>query len=146
VQTVRPGIVLRVHVLPPSSEEATRSLRADAGPTSCFQVATRLRGLSGLTVIAGSSSWSVMVVSSKRAPGQPAAKGLGPEITRRSLTLYGSASLAAASDVFASSATATAKRNLTLIIHLPARPLRACGRFRLVAWAAAIVGFGVRYR
>ena len=45
------------------------------------------RGLSGLTVIAGSSSWPVIFVSSRKPPGQPAAKGLGPEIAFRSFTL-----------------------------------------------------------
>ena len=40
VHLVSPGIVLRVHVLPPSREEPTRSLRDWSGPTSCFQVAT----------------------------------------------------------------------------------------------------------
>jgi hypothetical protein len=39
VQTVRPGIVPRFHVFPPSSEEATRSVRVELGPTSCFQAA-----------------------------------------------------------------------------------------------------------
>jgi hypothetical protein len=81
--------VRRVQVLPPSAEVATRSLRDARGPTSCFQVATRLRGLVGLTVTIGSSSYPVMAVSSKRAPGQPAANGLGPEITRSCFTLYG---------------------------------------------------------
>src|SRR3954447_17781800 len=66
-----------------------RSLRVESGPTSCFQAAMRLRGLAGLTVIIGSSSCPVMSVSSKRAPGQPPAKGLGPEIAFRRLTLYG---------------------------------------------------------
>jgi hypothetical protein len=42
--------------LPPSSEEATRSLRVVLGPTSCFHVATMLRGFARLTVIAVSSS------------------------------------------------------------------------------------------
>ena len=57
VQRVRPGIVLRFHVLPPSSDEATRSSRAlKAADTSCFQVAMMLRGFAGLTVIAGSVS------------------------------------------------------------------------------------------
>ena len=49
------------------------------------------RGFAGLTVIAVSSSWPVMFVSSNRAPGQPAAKGLGPEIACRRLTLAGQA-------------------------------------------------------
>src|SRR6266540_2706762 len=57
MQRVRLGIVLRRHVLPPSSEEATTSSRAlKAADTSCFQVATMLRGFAGLAVIAGSIS------------------------------------------------------------------------------------------
>src|SRR5512132_798751 len=87
VHTVRPRIVRRVQLLPPSGEAATRSLRVDTGPASCFQVATRLRGLAGLAVSIGSSSYPVMLVSSKRAPGQPAVNGLGPEITRSAFTL-----------------------------------------------------------
>jgi hypothetical protein len=48
------------------------------------------RRFAGLTVIDGSSSWPVMFVSSN-APGHPAAKGLGPDTSRRSFTLYGAA-------------------------------------------------------
>jgi hypothetical protein len=45
------------------------------------------RGSFGLTAIAGSSSCPVMFVSSNGVPGQPAAKGLGPEIARSCFTL-----------------------------------------------------------
>jgi hypothetical protein len=56
VHLVSPGIALRVHVLPPSREEPTRSLRDCYGPTSCFKVATMFRGSAGFTVMAGSIS------------------------------------------------------------------------------------------
>jgi hypothetical protein len=132
VQAVSPGMVRRFHVLPPSREEATRSLRDWlAEPTSCFQAATMLRGLAGLTVTAGSSSWPVMAWSSKRAPGQPPANGLGPDTTRRSFTLYGRpwcgpAPATAADGVLVSSSTLAssadpARKDLDLIAHPPAR-------------------------
>ena len=105
----RPGIVLRLHVRPPSREEATRSLRVESGPTSCFQVPTMFRGFAGLTVIDGSTSWPVIMVASKAAPGHPAANGLGPETCRRSLTLYGAA--AAMEGTAAITATAKTTRN-----------------------------------
>jgi hypothetical protein len=135
VQAVSPGIVRRFHVLPPSSEEATRSLRDWlAGPTSCFQAATMLRGLAGLTVIIGSSSWPVMAWSSKRAPGQPPANGLGPDTTRRSFTLYGPplcdrAPATAADGVLVSSSTLTSsadpsRKTLDLIAHPQEEPKR----------------------
>src|SRR5262249_62269285 len=91
VHTVRPGIVRRAHVLPPSSEEATRSVRADTGPLSCFQVATILRGFAGLTVIAGSVTKPATWNLSNPRPGPPAANGLGPDATRSSFTRYGPA-------------------------------------------------------
>src|SRR5215212_4069319 len=81
VHTVRPGIVLRFHVLPPSNDDPIRSLRA-VKPRSCCQVATMFRGFDGLTVIAGSISSPATWVSSRAAPGQPAANGLGPDTTR----------------------------------------------------------------
>src|SRR6266516_842658 len=96
VQRVRPGIVVRCHVLPPSNEEATRSSRALKGPDrSCFQVATMFRRSVGLTAIAGSITSPVTLASSWKAPGQPAAKGLGPDAALRLLTLYGVAAATA---------------------------------------------------
>src|SRR5262245_29095297 len=100
VQRVSPESVTRSHVLPPSRDVPIRSLRA-AKPRSCCHVATMLRGSAGLTVIEGSISAPATCVSSRSAPGHPAANGLGPEIAFTSFTLYagpwpGGAPLAAA--------------------------------------------------
>src|SRR4029450_7822490 len=90
VQRVKPGTVVRRHVFPPSREEATRSSRAlYTGEMSCFQDAMRLRGLFGLTAIAGSTTRPVVFSSSWNPPGQSAANGLGPGAAVRFLTLYG---------------------------------------------------------
>src|SRR6266700_2446863 len=76
-----------------------------------------------------------MVMSSNRAPGQPPANGLGPDTTRRALTLYGPgracrsltsfglAPAIAGNDALASSSTLpsnvepAARNNLALIAH-----------------------------
>ena len=76
--------------LAPSSDDATRSVRA-AAPRSCCQVAMMLCGLAGLTVIAGSISSPAILSPSPRGPGQPAANGLAAEIACKSFTLYGPA-------------------------------------------------------
>src|SRR5215469_14875839 len=69
-----------------------------------------------------------MAVLSRRAPGQPAANGLGPDTTRSSCTAYGPTVRAPApatadpgaltSSTLASSA-APARKTLDLIAHLP---------------------------
>ena len=115
VQTVKSGIVVRVHVLPPSCEDATRSLRVEIGPTSCFHVAMMFRRSAGFTAIAVSSSRPVMFVSSNRAPGQPAAKGLGPEIACRRLTCGGQALATPGSNMLSRSANPTTRNALALI-------------------------------
>src|SRR5262245_47546530 len=57
VQAVRPGMVLRFHVLPPLWLAATMLERAATpSPTSCIQLVTMLRGLRGSTAIEGSLS------------------------------------------------------------------------------------------
>src|SRR3954462_3688344 len=71
------------HYRPPSREEATRSLREEAPPTSCCQVVTSVCGCDGSTAIAGSTSESGIASASSRLPGQPSVKGVGPDTARR---------------------------------------------------------------
>src|SRR6266496_1535146 len=116
-------MVLCAQVLPLSSDVPMRSDRAPR-PTSCCHVAMMFRRLPGLLVIAGSISSPVIFSSSARAPGQPAAKGLGPDSTRRSLTLCGPTEPTAGSGAaIPSSAIAdpVAKNILGLIAYLPDR-------------------------
>src|SRR5947208_2521401 len=54
-----------------------------------------LRRLAGFTAIAGSITRPVTFASSWNAPGQPAAKGLGPDTAVMLLTLYGAAAATA---------------------------------------------------
>jgi hypothetical protein len=75
-----------------------------------------------------------MLVSSNRAPGQPAANGLGPDTTRRSLTVYrepfsGQAPATADGDAPATSSTLATNdepttKHLERIAHLRDRLVR----------------------
>src|SRR3954447_20266014 len=67
------------HDRPPSREDATRSLRDEAPPTSCCQVVTSFRGSDGSTAIAGSTSEPGIASASRRRPGQPPVNGVAPD-------------------------------------------------------------------
>ena len=117
VQRVRPGIVVRRHVLPASSEDATTSSRAlKSAERSCFHVATMLRGFLGLTAIAGSRTRPLTLSWSWNAPGQPAGNGLGPDAAVKVRTVYGRAAATAGSRTLASNATATAQDDLRAFV------------------------------